>query len=307
MTVPATLPPHIAERVSDVFGGGPVQSVVPLSGGMVNRAARVNAGGTDLFVKWHEAAPVAMFASEAAGLETLGEALARAIRVPKVVEVGDDYLFLEWVEPAAPRSPADFTARFAEGLATLHRTTTRTGHGREHQPYGFDANGFIGVLQQANTPRVTDWPTFYRDCRLLPQIELARRRGHLTLSREQALLAIVEQLPELLQDLPPESCLIHGDLWSGNFLCSRFNNEDTPFIFDPAAYFAHREVEIAFVELFGGFPPGFVDAYHGAYPLDTSYARRRSLHQLYPLLVHLNYFGESYGLRVDRVCQEYLT
>jgi len=57
---------------------------------------------------------------------------------------------------------------------------------------------------------------------------------------------------------------------------------------------------------FGGFPPGFIAAYHDVYPIDPAYPRRRALHQLYPLLVHLNHFGEEYGPIVDRVCREYV-
>ena len=78
---------------------------------------------------------------------------------------------------------------------------------------------------------------------------------------------------------------------------------DEPVIFDPAVYYGEREMEIAYVELFGGFPPGFVEMYHTSYPLEEGYERRRPLHQLYPLLVHLNYFGETYGPQVDRACE----
>lgn len=58
-----------------------------------------------------------------------------------------------------------------------------------------------------------------------------------------------------LDDTDPEPVLIHGDLWSGNFLSAR----DEPVVFDPAVYYAIREIEMAFIELFGGFPPGCMD------------------------------------------------
>jgi fructosamine-3-kinase len=48
-------------------------------------------------------------------------------------------------------------------------------------------------------------------------------------------------------------------------------------------------------ELFGGFPPGYLEAYREAWPLDAAYWRvRRPLYQLYYLLVHVNLFGASY-------------
>ena len=46
--------------------------------------------------------------------------------------------------------------------------------------------------------------------------------------------------------------------------------------------------------------------HRGAYPLDPGYERRRPLHQLYPLLVHLNHFGERYGPDVEGVCRRVL-
>jgi fructosamine-3-kinase len=66
-------------------------------------------------------------------------------------------------------------------------------------------------------------------------------------------------------------------------------------------------MELAFTELFGGFPARFYDAYREVRPFDyNAYAERRLLYQLYYLLVHLNLFGESYGAAVDRVLARYV-
>ena len=47
-------------------------------------------------------------------------------------------------------------------------------------------------------------------------------------------------------------------------------------------------------------------AYNEEYPLSPGYAGRRTLHQLYHLLNHLNHFGGSYGSDVDAACRECL-
>ena len=86
--------------------------------------------------------------------------------------------------------------------------------------------------------------------------------------------------------------LVHGDLWSGNVYAGP---EGRPVLIDPAVYMGHREVDLAMSELFGGFGPGFYEAYDDAMPLDPGYGQaRRSVYQLYPLLVHVNLFGGSY-------------
>ncbi len=275
---------------------------------MICRAAKVTVGdGLFVFAKWKPGAPPGMFAAEAAGLKELERETAWALRVPDVGSFGDDFLLLEWLERVTPRDPKNVTERLAAGIAGFHQRTLRTGRGRKHRPYGHDLDGFIGALPQKNSPRTTDWPAFYRDCRLLPQIEMARAGGRLTPERERLLMGVIERLPALLDDLPPEVSLIHGDLWSGNYLCAlHHRGEDTPYIFDPAVYNAPREMEMAFAELFGGFPPGFMEVYHDYFPLDEGYARRRPLHQLYQLLNHWNHFGEPYGDRCEQVCRHYL-
>ncbi len=117
------------------------------------------------------------------------------------------------------------------------------------------------------------------------------------------MLAQVDDKLDALLDYDARPSLVHGDLWSGNFLCT---SDDLPVLIDPAVHYADREVEIAFVELFGGFPHGFVQAYDQAFPISEGYLRRRPVHQLYPLLVHLNHFGETYGPSVDRACRDAL-
>jgi fructosamine-3-kinase len=268
--------------------------VTPLPGGDINRAVRVETAGGALFVKWNDAAPPGLFAREAEGLEALRR--TGTLRVPAVVAHGDSpaFLALEYLSPAASGDGPAFARAFAEGLAALHSAPP------DEPALGFPTDNYLGVLPQANQPRSADWPAFYRDRRLLPLVELARGRGLLPPARERLVLGVVDRLETLLGDLPPTVSLLHGDLWSGNFLCLA---GDEPALVDPAVYYGPREMELAFVELFGGFPPGFADLYRAIAPFAPGYERRRPLHQLYPLLVHLAHFGECYGPAVERACR----
>jgi fructosamine-3-kinase len=202
-------------------------------------------------------------------------------------------LGLEYITPRASSDSQRFTQRFAEGLAALHRTPSSTGQ------YGLERDNVIGALPQVNAWRTT-WSVFYRDCRLAPQIALARQLGRLTSDRERLLMGLLEKIDAVLDDCAVPG-LIHGDLWSGNFLAAG----DEAALIDPAVSYSDREVEIAYIELFGGFPAGFVGAYRSEYPLETGYEERRPLYQLYYLMVHLNLFGEAYSAHVDAVCRCY--
>ncbi|MBV9852418.1 MAG: fructosamine kinase family protein [Armatimonadetes bacterium] len=274
--------------------GGPLQAT-PLTGGEVNHAALVAGGSERLVVKWKPDAPPGLFDAEADGLRRLRA--TGVIRVPEVIAWDDaadpPWLALEYIPTGQPRDPYQFARRFAEALAALHRDNSAPD-GR----FGLDRDNYLGSQPQRNTP-TENWADFYRDHRLRPQIERARGLGWLPPERERLLDAVTEQMGRLMEGFVPRPVLIHGDLWSGNFLAA--GNE--PVLIDPAVYYAEREVEMAYTELFGGFPPGFHAAYQTAYPLDDGYVRRRPLHTLYPLLIHVNHFGETYGPALDRACR----
>lgn len=96
--------------------------------------------------------------------------------------------------------------------------------------------------------------------------------------------------------------LLHGDLWGGNHILT----DDGVALIDPAVYYGHREMDLSLTELFGGFPSAFYAGYNEVWPLRPDYDDRKPLYQLYPLLVHLNLFGEAYGGRVDRILMHYV-
>jgi protein-ribulosamine 3-kinase len=299
---PAELPDPVRDRIER--GGRRVLSVSTLTGGMISVAARVDTSDGPLFVKWSDDASNApIYRAEADGLAAMRA--TGAVRVPATLLPSNEdaadlpFLALEYIPPTSPRDPVAFRDRFAVALADMHRVRPRDGV----PGHGFPSDNFIGILPQPNHPRTEGWAAFYRECRLLPQITIARRRGRLTPECEWLLGRVLERLQDLLAGISEEPSLLHGDLWSGNYLCA---DGREPVLIDPATYFGVREMEIAFIELFGGFPTGFVAAYDAAYPLDEGYRRRRTLHQLYPLLVHLNHFGEPYGPAVERACREYV-
>jgi fructosamine-3-kinase len=70
-------------------------------------------------------------------------------------------------------------------------------------------------------------------------------------------------------------------------------------------YGGHREVDLAMMQLFGGFGSRVFAAYDEAFPLAPGHAERVPLYQIYPLLVHVNLFGGSYAASVDRAVSRY--
>lgn len=273
---------------------GRITTLEPCSGGDINRACRFSTPQGLFFLKWHPNSPPGMFTAESRGLELLKS--TATVQVPDVLLIQEvtsqtpAFLVLTWLQAA--RAQADTETRLAEQMAALHRMSAAQ--------YGLDHDNFIGILPQSNCQHPS-WIAFYTEERLRPQMEIARQRGYLPPQREKNLQKLIDCLPRYLNENSPS--LLHGDLWRGNMMILE---NGQPAVIDPAVYYGHREVEIAFMQLFGGFSERFYSAYQANFPLETGFSERRALYQLYPLLVHLNLFGGGYAQQVDAILQRYV-
>lgn len=79
----------------------------------------------------------------------------------------------------------------------------------------------------------------------------------LTPKHQSQFESLYKLLPSIF-DTEQKPSLIHGDLWSGNFIC---NESAEPVLIDPAVYFGHPSVDLEMTTLFGGFHSGFYEAY----------------------------------------------
>ena len=280
-------------RVESALGQG-VVNAARLSGGDINDAFELTlTDRQSVFLKTNAQAPLTMFAAEARGLEFLEQ--ASALRIPKVIAASAEserpgFLLLEFIRPARPRR--SFDDELGRGLAALHRAGASS--------FGFSQPNFIGRLPQTNRPHAT-WAEFYRAERLEPQLRSAIDGGRAPSSLARDFEGLFRLLPELVGESEPVARL-HGDLWSGNL---HVDEHGAPCLIDPAAYGGHREIDLAMMELFGGFGPRVFAAYAEAFPLTPGHAERVPLCQLYPLLVHVNLFGGGYLESVRRVLRAY--
>ena len=289
------LPDVLVERVQDL--AGPLTDAQAVGGGCIANATRIEAGGASYFLKWSGGDAGLTFEAEAAGLRAL-RAAGSPLFVPDVLAVENaepprpGFLLMDWITPGPKRSR--FWSDFGASLAALHR------HVSEDGCYGFGRDNFIGRLHQYNGWEER-WPDFFRRNRLNPQIEWAREAGRWKQSWTEPADRLLARLDDLLPASPPAS-ILHGDLWSGNFLVTE---DGRAALIDPAAYYGHRETDLALTELFGGFDARFYDAYRAAWALEPGYAERREVYNLYHLLNHLNHFGGSYAAGVERTLKRF--
>lgn len=293
MPLSGALIERLSEQLSKYLGTAvEVEGERPVGGGSINDCFRLETSAGRFFLKVNSADRFpSMFEAEADGLKRL--VAAGAIRVPEVIAFGEDqnvsYLLLEHIDGGL-KSGA-FWKEFGIRLAALHRTTANA--------FGLEFDNYIGSLKQVNTP-AADWPSFFIHQRLEPQLRLARDRKRVEAGMAFRFERLFAKLDRLFPVEP--AALLHGDLWSGNFLCDA---DSQPVLIDPAVYCGHREMDIAMTRLFGGFDNGFYDAYNDAWPMERGWEERVDLCNLYPLLVHVNLFGGAYLAQVEAVLRRF--
>ncbi|MEP0987708.1 fructosamine kinase family protein [Ekhidna sp.] len=257
-----------------------VTSFKSIAGGCINNAFKVTTTGGTYFLKWNKPSLYEMFKTESTGLTLLDK--LSPISSPHVFGLGKidekSYLLTSWIEKGIPES--GFWENFGKSLAIQHKESSRL--------FGLDHNNFIGSLKQSNRQH-TKWTDFFINERLTPQINLASSSNLIDTSIQSKFDKLFQKLENLIPTEKPS--FLHGDLWSGNFIIS---DEGKAAIYDPAVHYGHRETELAFTHLFGGFSPDFYKYYNEEYPIEPGFDDRIEIHNLYPLLVHVNLFGNSY-------------
>ncbi len=223
-----------------------------------------------------------MFINEANGLKELQK--ANCITVPEIIAADKQFLLLELILPG--RRSRDFWSIFGEQFALMHQYTNNS--------FGFYENNFIGATPQLNVAEGNekmDWVEFYFNKRLLPQFKLAEKSGFAREEFRRAFLVVEDRLAQILEGSEETPSLLHGDLWSGNFITG---TEGEPVLIDPAVYYGHREADLAMTYLFGGFSDEFYNSYMSANPLKEGWEYRMNIYKLYHVLNHLNLFGTGY-------------
>ncbi|MEG4328197.1 fructosamine kinase family protein [Microcoleus sp. AT3-A2] len=297
---------HICETTGETFSIDNRRSV---SGGCINQGYSISSSSRTYFVKINQASQVAVFEAEALGLQQMGE--TQTIRVPEPICWGTEgnsaYIVLEWLDL---RSRGDDRAweEMGRKLAEMHKYTPpnppllRGGEKANSTLlrgcFGWDINNTIGSTVQINN-WTANWAEFWAEHRIGYQLKLAKRRGGHFPQGER----LLEVIPELLAGHEPQPSLVHGDLWGGN---AGVTSAGEPVIFDPAAYFGDREVDIAMTELFGGFPAEFYRGYNQLWALDLGYEKRKILYNLYHILNHFNLFGGSYASQANQMINRIL-
>lgn len=265
-----------------------------VGGGCINQTYQLADSGTRYFCKINSASKFPhLFRKEEKALKFI--ASQNRIKVPEVVsqiEAGDDQvLVLEWIDQG-PQTEK-FWKTFGRQLAELHFVSNAS--------FGWQEDNYMGSVVQQNT-WTKNWTGFFAEKRLQPLVIMCMQEKLLNRKHLSQFENIYQKLDEIFSPEPPS--LLHGDLWSGNFMC---NGKEEPVLIDPALYFGHRSADLAMTTLFGGFSRSFYEAYHYHFPLPANYSHQWKICNLYPLLIHLFLFHSGYRQQIERILNEFET
>ena len=286
--------PDLKSRLEKILSE-PIKSTSSVSGGCIADSRKLQLdSGKVYFLKQLRGSSSGVFDAEERGLKELRK--SGTVNVPKVVCKGPDFLLLQWIEAGYNRSSSRMEM-LGRQFAELHRY--------RGNKFGFYEDNLLGDSPQSNKPSKEgglSWAVFYAENRLEFQTSLAVKKGYATPEMRNLMENLIKKVPDLISGTEEEPSLLHGDLWSGNYL---IDARGIPWLIDPAVYYGHREADLAMTSLFGGFSNTFYSAYKSAYPIASGYVEREPLYQLYHLLNHLNLFGTNYYGQVISILRRY--
>ena len=260
-----------------------IEKIIPVGGGCIHKAWCIHfQNGKRVFAKSNHIDNINMFKFESECLSVLKKFANKSyICVPKTLDLISyqnlSILFLEWIDFKQCQQN-----HLRKGLALLHKSSSEWCQ----QNFGWEKEGFIGSSTQTRGWD-SNWGEFFVNYRLRPQLIQAEVWGVRVDEYEDVLI----YLSSYLNNHHPRTSIVHGDLWSGN--CGSTKN-GLGSLYDPASYWADREVDISMTKLFGGFNREFYKGYEEIWPLDKFSKDRTDIYNLYHLLNHANIFGGSY-------------
>ncbi|WND03370.1 fructosamine kinase family protein [Temperatibacter marinus] len=212
---------------------------------------------------------------------------------PGIVSVKPGLLLMElipftsdWMTPA---SEVDV----AQHLATFHCAPA--------DYCGFEIDTSVNGIHQPNDVNM-NWCDFFINQRLRWGAQLCVDSGQMPARLAKRIDALIELLPNIIpHDIPPS--LLHGDLWKGNILV---DGPKVKAFIDPALYYGHSEMDLAFLSMFGKVSNKFYDAYSEIRPLDKAFLEERKwLYLIWPILINIRLRGSNFVKHLDSMLTKF--
>jgi protein-ribulosamine 3-kinase len=256
-------------------------------------SAILSDGSYSVFVKLSTAANgLEQFEIELSGLQYLSERSGVLIptTIANVAVEGGVIMILEGLT-AMERTPKEWRD-MGRSLAQIHKVKA--------SQFGLDTHNYFGPLYQDNR-FMDDWPTFYVERRLYPRFVGAINSGRLPTDVIRRVEKLIQRLPERCgPEVTPT--LLHGDAQQNNFI----STESGAVVIDPAIYYGHPEMDLAYIDYFQAVPEDVFIGYRELLPIDPAFHERRDLWRLYGYLAAVEVEGSIHTPKLIHAVEKYL-
>lgn len=271
-----------------------ILSVAALGGGCINRALFLVTNKGKLFLKWNSSGNADLFLREYESLLELNKADNEFIVFPKpllakTIDSTPGYLLTTFLEKGTLGNDDE---KLGRGIAQMHKA--------QNNQYGFGHNNYCGATLQNNS-YTSSWIDFYANNRILYIVNQIAKNKQWSSENRKTAESFIAKVPHLL-NYKTSPALIHGDLWSGNYMYTAKG----PALIDPCVCYCDREFEFGIMTMFGGFSQKVFDAYNEYYPLMPGWKDRNLIYQLYHVLNHYLLFGGFYKQQALDIMKRYI-
>lgn len=246
-----------------------------------------------VFVKYGDGdLAVDQLTQEAAGLRLLTQ--RSGVLTPAVIgviPVGGGALMVMAAVQVIDRGPIHWR-QMGRTLAQIHRV--------KGERFGLETHCYWGSYYQDNRP-LPEWPDFFWTRRIEPWLRAAVDSGRLPAELAKQVEQIGGRLAELCGP-PVQPTLLHGDAHQNNFLSTAHG----PVLIDPAVYYGHPEVDLAYVDFFAPVSDELFAGYQELTPIDPGFAERRDLWRTHAWLAMVAVDGPQHLERLSSALGNYV-
>lgn len=281
----------LKKQIADIVGNRVIKAI-PLGKSNTSMTLLIKLDDDRVFVaKVPKSGEMNMIGDETLMLEHLDQ--HSKLPMPGIVHTKPNLLLTEYIRSTADYMTPESAADVGRHLAELHNAPA--------DYFGFEIDSSVHSILQPNQISM-DWTDFFANQRLRWATQLCVDSDSMPARLGARVEALIEKLPTILpNDIRPS--LLHGDLWKGNILVS---GDKVSAFLDPALYYGHSEMDLAFMSLFTKVPQDFYDAYTEIRPIpEAFFEERKWLYLIWPILISIRVTSDSYVKHLDTMLTKF--
>lgn len=229
-----------------------------------------------------------IFVKESESLKMLNE---MGFRVPKVIDVNENRLVLEYID-FTKQIHNESWVELAKILSRLH------SYSNDNDQFGYPSDSFLGFIELNNKFR-SNWSDFFKEQRWKPMFDMMLSYDENLLSLWVIGIKVLDIIDNIFGDLKIISSLLHGDMNPGNW--SIENATKQVVLYDCFCFYGHNWYDIAALVCWKNLPNDFYKVYNELVSDDMKINLNHPLFLLYKAYIYLSgYFLDRNVVLIKR-------